>query len=59
MTEADRIVVVWWRGKRYEGSWADLYPIIRRDVEVCSACRSEYLGLERVGARLMCAECRK
>ena len=56
LSETDH-VVVWWRGKRYEGTWGELYPIIRRDVDVCQSCRCEYLGLERSAWGLLCKEC--
>lgn len=58
MASEDEIVVVWWHGKRYEDTWKVLYPIIRRDVEICHECRSAYLGLERVGRYLVCKTCR-
>lgn len=56
---AYRIVVVWWKGKRYEGTWRDIYHIIRRDVSICADCKAEYLGLERVRGVLVCKGCRE
>lgn len=56
---AETVVVVWWHGVRYEDTWRVLYPIIRRDVDICEHCKCEYLGLERVGRKLLCGECRR
>lgn len=38
---------IWLHGQKHEGTWDELYPIIRKDIEVCWTCKANYMNLVR------------